>query len=193
MLSCAITEQNSAPYSVRPERVGRIGGVGEVGVHEVAVGVGAEAVGDGVRAGGAHCVPADLRDAQGVGETPDPSRHPAKGVDVALFGVVEQHLEADADAEERQAVALHAFREGLDQPGVGERIHGGPGRADAGKDDAIGVGELARGGDQPVGKSEPFERVADARGVPRSVVDDRNHPPQATGGVVSGSWTSPRA
>ena len=157
------------------QRVAGVAGHAVVGVHEVEVAAVGHVGGDGVRTGEPHVVPADLGDPVGVGEAPDRAGHPAEPVGVALLAVVEQHLEADADAEERDAVAPHAIAERADEVLLDQAVDGGAGGADAGKDDALGGRDLGRGGGEPGRQPQVLQGVHHARGVAGAVVDHVDH------------------
>src|SRR5213079_346660 len=101
-----------------------------------------------------HLVPADLGDAQAVGEAANPPGQPAEARRVPLLAVLEQNLEPDADAEEGRPVLLHS---------PGERI------------EEVGFADLFRLRHQPTFEPEPLERVDDAGGVAGSVVDHVDH------------------
>ena len=103
-----------------------------------------------------------------------PGTQPRPG-GVALLAVVEEHLEADADAEERDAVALHPVAERGHEVLLDQRVDGGAGGAHAGEDDALGGGDLGRGRGQPGGQPQVRQGVQDARRVPGAVVDDVDH------------------
>ena len=100
-----------------PERVGGVGRVRVVGVDEVVVAPIGEPGGDRVRSCESHLVPADLGNAQPVGEAADPPGEPAEAGGVPLLAVLEQHLEPDADPEEGHSVPLHAPGERVEQVG----------------------------------------------------------------------------
>src|SRR5262249_35995617 len=76
-----------------------------------------------------HLVPADLGDALPLGEPADPAGEPAEASSVAFLAVVEEHLQADADAEERNPVVLHAPGERVEEVGLAQRVERGRRRA----------------------------------------------------------------
>ncbi len=58
-------------------------------------------------AGEANRVPADLGNPIGVREPPHLAREPAEAVGRSFLAALEQHLEPDADPEEREPVVQH--------------------------------------------------------------------------------------
>jgi hypothetical protein len=73
-----------------------------------------------VRPGEANLVPADLGDTPALGEAPYLAGEPAKARRVAFFAVLEEHLEADADAKERDLVLLHPLPERVEEVGLAQ-------------------------------------------------------------------------
>ena len=85
-----------------------------------------------------HRVPPHVRHAQALAAEPDDlAGQPAEAVDVALGAVLEQHLQADADAEERHALAADAAVEVLDPAALAQRGHRDVGGPDAREDEAV--------------------------------------------------------
>src|SRR5438270_583027 len=78
-------------------------------------------------------------------ETDDLAGQPAEAVDVPLGAVLEQHLQADADAEERQALVAHGAVEMLGPAPLAQRGHRDVGRPDAREDEAVDVSGFVRG------------------------------------------------
>ncbi len=96
-------------------------------------------------------------------------------VRIVLFAAIEQHLDADADAEERLAGAGDIVAEDVDESERAQVFHGRAGGADAGEDHAIG-------GDDSLGAigdftlvAEEFEGALDAGEVAGFVIDDCDH------------------
>ena len=131
--------------------------------------------GDRVRPREPHLVPADLGNAQRVAEAANPPGEPAEPGGVPLLAVLEQHLEPDADPEEGHPVLLHALGERVEEVGFPQRIERRGRRADTGQDEPFGLCDLLRLRHQPAFETEPLERVDDAGGVARSVVDHVDH------------------
>ena len=120
-------------------------------------------------------VPSDLRHAAIARELPHRARHPSEARRVALLAVVEQHLEPDADAEERHAVVADTRRQRVGEPLLLERGQRGPRGADAGQDQAFRPADRLRRADEAARQTEVLERVHHTRRVPRPVVDHVDH------------------
>ncbi len=179
----------------RGDEVFRVGGLGTVGVDEIGVGVaGGEAVREGVGACEGEEVPSDLWDADGGGEAGDGAGKPSERGDVvavagAFFAGLKEHLEADANAEEGEATFEDGSLERFDHVGGVEGFHGGGCGADAGEDDPITVVEVIGVLDETVIDVEALQRVSDARGVSRLVIDNGDG---HTVTIVGGLWIAPK-
>ena len=124
-----------------------------------------------------------MRHLQPWAEAPDVPGHDAEAGSVALLGVVEEELQAEADAEERLAVGDPV----ADGVGHAVGVEGGDGlrrRALSGEDDGGCRVEFAGGRHEVRGVSEALECLLDAPEVARAVVYDRNG---AHGEILAGA------
>jgi len=97
-----------------------------------------------VRPSRAHAIPANLRNADVVGKSPDNAADPSESIDIALLAVVQEHLEAHANAEERDTVAQNPLVQGAEEIGFAERLHGGAGGPNTRKDDPLSSCQILR-------------------------------------------------
>ena len=101
------------------------------------------------------------------------SRDDAQTGGVALFGVVQEELESEADAEKRFA-GSDVFAEGTGEaPGV-EGVHGGGAGTDPGKDNGVGVLEQVRVAGNNGIDAGGLQGLGHAAEVARLVVDDND-------------------
>src|SRR5277367_2029557 len=164
----------------RANRERRIVGNRIVRIDEIEVRVVGHAGEDSMGARLAHAVPSDLRNLERTAVerariTGDAAGDDAEAFGGVLFTAIEQHLDADADAEERLAGAGDVVAQHVDESERAQIFHGGAGGADAGEDDAIGGGD-ALGAIGYFGlMTEKFERALNAGQVAGFVVNDCYH------------------
>src|SRR5262249_39003148 len=104
-----------------------------IGVHEIELVSGLDALEQEVRARRPPFLPADVRHLErGIGEleAPGHARDQPEPLGLALLGAVQQQLRAHADAEDRRA-ARKSFAKRLAQTGARQRLHAAARMADA--------------------------------------------------------------
>ena len=128
----------------------------------------------------AHAVPSDLRNLERTAvescrKAHHAARDDAEATRVVLLAAIQQHLDPDADAEERLAGADDVVAQHLVESERAQVFHRRARRADAGQDHAVGgahalgaVGDLA-------GMAEMLQRACDAGQIARLVIDDCDH------------------
>ncbi len=138
-----------------------------------------------MRPAGVERVPAHVRNLQlriGRRDAVDLAGNPTQALDHLVFAAALRHqLHADADAEERPALATHRFLERLDH--ALDRIESAAAirkRADAGQHDAVGPAHRVRVSghhDRLVASGlarRTLERLGGRMQVARAVIDDRH-------------------
>ena len=92
----------------------------------------------------------------------------------ALVADVEEHLQAETDAEERLA-ALAVFNNRLFEVGLAQAPQGVADGPDARQHEPVGGADLLGRGDDLRRVADSGERLLDAAKVGKAVVDDRQH------------------
>jgi hypothetical protein len=104
------------------------------------------------------------------------TRNDAEAVYAAIFGaVIEQHLDADADAKEGGAGFRNIVAQAFLEAERAEVFHRGTRRADARQDDAIGGANLLRAIGDLTSMAEVGESAGHTGKVSRLIVDDSDH------------------
>ena len=109
-----------------------------------------------------------------IGEAHAAAGHDAQGAHVVLFAVLQQDLAAQADAQQGLAFG-HGTAQHAVQTGGGQGLHGLPGGAHTGKDDALGLLQFRRIGGDAAGDAQMFQRAAHAGLVACLVFENGEH------------------
>ena len=141
--------------------------------------IGLAALDQRVGEGGDNIVPAHMRNMDRLGrdQRADGAAEPPKAAMRAELVAARRHqLHADADAEERRALAEDARFHRLDHAGdAAQPRRAGAERADPGQNDAIGLEyRIGIGGDGDVARPRGFQRIMDRVEIARAVIDQRD-------------------
>ncbi len=149
--------------------------VAEIGVHEIDVAPVLEAVEQRVRPPSLQPIPSHVRHRQVAVETAHATGEQAQALMAAvLFALLEQHLHADADAQERRAPGRGLAQHGH-EVALPDLVHGRAEGAVAGQDQRLRLAQLLGISGEQGGRARVPKALGDAAQVAEAVVDDRDH------------------